>query len=268
MAGGPGGLEVETAGDAVDVENFAGEVESGDCFALHRFELDVVEGNATAGDKFVFVEALAIDLIGGVYEFIDQRRVLISGDGGPGGVVRDLRGLAHPLPETFGDTFEKASFTHLPDSVVLAVSCENFGGGLFGFGAGPVDNDCEAVVFFGEFAGAPGGGLQNSRAAESPVGDEERAFRFQVVDFDSGMGNRDTLEIVEADVADLESKEGGDRGGEGVPEIGRGLTGVGTADSAGGDEEFFRLEGFASCGFDLEAFLDDFDFGHSTTGEP
>ena len=42
-SGGPGGLEVESAGDAVDVEDFTGEEEAGDLFALHRLELDVIE---------------------------------------------------------------------------------------------------------------------------------------------------------------------------------------------------------------------------------
>ena len=59
-AGGPGGLEVEPAGDAVDVEEFAGEVEAGDEFAFHGFEIHFAEANAAAGDEFVFVEALAV----------------------------------------------------------------------------------------------------------------------------------------------------------------------------------------------------------------
>ena len=54
-------MEVEAAGDAVDVEEFAGEVEAGNEFALHGFEIDFAETNAAAGDEFVFVEALAGD---------------------------------------------------------------------------------------------------------------------------------------------------------------------------------------------------------------
>ena len=41
VAGGPGGLEVEAAGDAVDVEDFAREVESGLGLAFHCFEIEV-----------------------------------------------------------------------------------------------------------------------------------------------------------------------------------------------------------------------------------
>ena len=38
-AGRPCGLEIETAGDAVDVQHFAGEKKAGANFALHRFEI-------------------------------------------------------------------------------------------------------------------------------------------------------------------------------------------------------------------------------------
>ena len=59
--GGPGGLEVEAAGDAVDVERFAGEEEAGDEAAFHGFEIDLGERDAAAGDEFLFVHALAGD---------------------------------------------------------------------------------------------------------------------------------------------------------------------------------------------------------------
>ena len=60
-ARGPGGLEVEAAGDAVDVERFAGEEEAGNEAALHGFEIHLGERDAAAGDEFLLVHAFAGD---------------------------------------------------------------------------------------------------------------------------------------------------------------------------------------------------------------
>jgi len=65
-------------------------VEAGDLFALHGFELEVIEGDAAAGDEFVFVEAFAVDDEGGFDKFSDEFRTLLFGDGGPGGVFGDF----------------------------------------------------------------------------------------------------------------------------------------------------------------------------------
>ena len=53
VGGGPGGLEVEAAGDAVDVKELAGEVEAGAVAALKGAGVDGAEGHAAAGDELV-----------------------------------------------------------------------------------------------------------------------------------------------------------------------------------------------------------------------
>jgi hypothetical protein len=58
----PGGLEVEAAGDAVDIEAFAPEVESGDLATLHGSEVDFFQAHAAAGHEFVFVGSIALFL--------------------------------------------------------------------------------------------------------------------------------------------------------------------------------------------------------------
>jgi len=58
-AGGPGGLEVEAAGEAVDVQHFAGEIKSGTDAAFHRREIHLAQVHAAAGDEFLLVHALA-----------------------------------------------------------------------------------------------------------------------------------------------------------------------------------------------------------------
>jgi len=52
-ATGPGGLEIKSACDAVNVEALAGEVEAGDALALHCFEINFFKGDAAAGDKLI-----------------------------------------------------------------------------------------------------------------------------------------------------------------------------------------------------------------------
>lgn len=100
------------------------------------------------------------------------------------------------------------------------------------------------------------------------MGDEEGAFGFERVDFDVGVWDRDALEIVEADVADLEGEEGGDGFAGGVAEVFDWLAGVGTADAASGDEELLGFVGLAEGGVDFEAVLSRFYIGGSAAGAP
>ena len=57
----PGGLEVEAAGDGVDVEDLAGEEEAGDALAFEAAEVHFVEGHAAGGDELLFEGAFAVD---------------------------------------------------------------------------------------------------------------------------------------------------------------------------------------------------------------
>ena len=61
----PGVLEVEAARYTVDIEYFAGEIESGAEAAFHGLEIHLGQLHATAGDELVFKEALAVDIEGG-----------------------------------------------------------------------------------------------------------------------------------------------------------------------------------------------------------
>lgn len=79
MAAGPCCLEIEAAGDAIDVEAFAGEVEAGDEAALHGLEVDFLEAHAAAGDELVFVGSLAGDLEAAVGELVDEGGFFVFG---------------------------------------------------------------------------------------------------------------------------------------------------------------------------------------------
>lgn len=82
------------------------------------------------------------------------------------------------------------------------------------------------------------------------------------------VGDGDALEVVKADVADLEGEEGGDGFACAVAKVVDGFCGVATADASGGDEEFFAAVGLSEAGVDFEAVFDDFDISYATTGAP
>ena len=65
VGSGPSGLEVETAGDAVDVEALADEIKPGRNATFHGAEVNGRSPDATGGDKFVFVSRLAFRLEAG-----------------------------------------------------------------------------------------------------------------------------------------------------------------------------------------------------------
>src|SRR5438105_7285417 len=59
--GGPGGLEIETAGDAVDVEELARKIKIRCDPALHGFEIDLAQSHAAASNKFILVQRFPIN---------------------------------------------------------------------------------------------------------------------------------------------------------------------------------------------------------------
>ena len=65
VGGGPGGLKVETAGDAVDVEALADEIKPGRDATFHGAEVNGRSPDATGGDEFIFVSRLAFRLEAG-----------------------------------------------------------------------------------------------------------------------------------------------------------------------------------------------------------
>ena len=62
-AGSPGGLEVEAAGGAVDVKDFAGEMKAGEVARFEGGEVYGVQGHAAAGDEFVAESGLTLDTV-------------------------------------------------------------------------------------------------------------------------------------------------------------------------------------------------------------
>ena len=57
----PGGLEIEAAGDAVNVQQFTGKVQARANPAFHGLEIHLAQSHSPARHKFVLVQALARD---------------------------------------------------------------------------------------------------------------------------------------------------------------------------------------------------------------
>lgn len=173
VAGGPGRLEVEPAGDAVDVEDFAREVEAGLGLAFHRLQIEVLEGDSTAGDELVLVGALAGDLEGSGGEFGDEGVELGLGEVGPGLALANAGGLAKSRPQASGDAFDEGALLNLSDAVLAAFVCEDSSDFLGLEVAGPVQGEREAVVARCQFPRGPSRELENGRSAEAPVSDQD-----------------------------------------------------------------------------------------------
>jgi hypothetical protein len=152
-AGGPGGLEIETAGDAIDVERFAGEVEAGDEAAFHGLEVDFGKTDAAAGDEFVFVGALAGDREFGGGELGGERGEFIVGDAGPDGVGCEAGGDGEAFPEALRNRGERARRGDLAARIRGAGGGEIGAGGVGGFSREPVYQKRETVVARVELTG-------------------------------------------------------------------------------------------------------------------
>ena len=75
-------MEVVAADGAVEVEDFAGEVEIGDELALHGAGIDFVEGDAAGGDFGFFEAEGAGDGDGQAFERVDEALAFGAGEGG------------------------------------------------------------------------------------------------------------------------------------------------------------------------------------------
>ena len=157
MAGGPCGLEVEAASNAVDVEDFACEEETRLGLAFHGFEIEVSEVDAAAGDEFVFVRAFSGDLKLCAGQLMNEVLGLLLGKVGPSLAIGDVGGLAEAGPEAAGDSFDEGALDDGARGVVFAFGAEDGCYFLGAEGAGPVDGEGEAVIAVGKVASVPGG---------------------------------------------------------------------------------------------------------------
>ena len=70
--GRPGGLEIKTTGNSIDIKYFSGEIEIFNDFALHRVYIDTLQANAAAGHKLIPERSPAIHFINIIGQDIDQ----------------------------------------------------------------------------------------------------------------------------------------------------------------------------------------------------
>src|SRR2546427_12176751 len=71
-AGGPCRLKIEAAGDAIDIEQFAGEVEPRTDAAFHRLEVHFCQPHTAARDAFIVVQALSRHRVFSANQSLDE----------------------------------------------------------------------------------------------------------------------------------------------------------------------------------------------------
>ena len=184
---GPSGLKVEAARHAIHVENLAREVKASNHTALHRGEVDLAQGDAAAGDEFLFERGFAAHLIDVVEQGVEELVLGLLAEVQPHGIGGNLRPLEQVRPKLLGQ-LKRARvgdllFPHLVDG------CVHRCGGFGGVGdADPVDLDRERVAAFGEVAGAPRAELQHGRTAHAPVGDQHWTILHKLGSLDAHKG--------------------------------------------------------------------------------
>ena len=87
--GGEGSLEVETAGPAVYVDNFAGEKQSRDNSGFHGFGIDFLDADSAAGDHRPIERQQAVHRQREVPEQVGQRASFFGGYPAGGFLLRD-----------------------------------------------------------------------------------------------------------------------------------------------------------------------------------
>jgi len=82
-AGGPGILKIESTGDAIDIQYFPCEIESGAHLALHGFEINFGKSHSAAFYKFVFKSILSQDSQLSSHQTMTNLRDVFVGNSGP-----------------------------------------------------------------------------------------------------------------------------------------------------------------------------------------
>lgn len=100
--GAPGVLEVESAGESINIQDFPSKEQPVNQPALHRLEIHLVQADAATGDKFIFEDTLAGDRKFGTGELTGESPQAGFGDVSPVGVFGDARCLKQALPQAFG----------------------------------------------------------------------------------------------------------------------------------------------------------------------
>jgi len=102
VGGGPGGLEIEAAGDAVDVQDFACKVEVGTVAAFEGGGVHGGEGDAAAGHELVLERRPGGDGVGVGCEVGDEAVEVVLGEFGKA-FAFDFRACCDEVPQAGGE---------------------------------------------------------------------------------------------------------------------------------------------------------------------
>src|SRR5439155_17531273 len=171
--GGPSGLEVEAARDAVNVEQLARKIEIWRDSASHGFEIDLAQSHATASDKFFFVQRLAIDFEFRHAQLPNQFIPSSARQRGPSR-FRKNAGVGNQLFPKSRRNCPDGSIVYSPGRFRLSPRLKL--GPEFDFVqlGKPIHTKRETIRLLVQDAGAPRGESQHGGSANSVVRDEQR----------------------------------------------------------------------------------------------
>lgn len=215
--GGPGRLKIKPAGEPVNIEEFPRKKKSWNPPALHRFQIDLLQAHAAAGDKLGFVGAFSADRPLRANERFHQLAQSGPGESAPAGFRRDSRRKHELFPKTRGKGTHRGfddQAGRLGGGAILQLGFNRFPGPV----GQPVDLEREPVIEIVQLPGAPGRDFQNRRAADPPMSRQESPALtpLQVRHRDLHLFHRDPGQMPQPWRFDAEGEKGGDRRLDGV----------------------------------------------------
>jgi len=103
MAGGPGGLKIESTGNTVDVEQFAGKEQARADAALQGLKIDITQHYTAAGYKFILVQTFTRDQKFAAGELLTEGVHLRAREGRPARFPGKTGGQHELFPQPRGE---------------------------------------------------------------------------------------------------------------------------------------------------------------------
>ena len=217
----PGSLQVETAGDSIDIEHLTSEVKIRVLSTLERVGIDVAERYATTGDELLFEPRLARDGIGVASEQRGKSIELLASNLGTSAFEGNAAAAEQIMPQTRGEgrgssCLERMTGREMDGAdlflwIVLKERFKLLTHFVFVAPTQPVDDELRLVLTVGQMAGCLTGELQNSRSRHPPVRDEQwtLCFEFCACQGDDGLFDHYAHQLSDG-IVDFEGEERGD----------------------------------------------------------
>ena len=167
-------LEVEAAGDAIHIEQLPHQVQPRHPAALHGGQVHLPKGHPAGGHKFLAEGAAAGHRIAAAAQGLDQPLLLALGQIGPAALRLHALLLQQVLPQAPAELGPGPGIAQLPARLIPPAGRKPGLQLWLGAPTAPIHPQLGAVATGLQCSGGEGGEPQGGRAAEAPVGDQQR----------------------------------------------------------------------------------------------